>query len=104
MSAPLTTGTGQRIAILFRPNDIELISLLLTDECGPNLTQDSELLERIRFAVLKLSHGDLNALRRAIDLAKLDWRDVLVSAGFGDDIKAHGLWWPKGPTVPPTRE
>ena len=102
MSAPLTTGTRQRIAILFRPNDIELVSSLLTDECGPNLTEYSELLERIRFAVLKLSHGNLNALGRAIDLAKVDWRDVLVAAGFGDDIKAHESWWPDDPIVTPT--
>jgi hypothetical protein len=102
MSAPLTTGIGQRIAILFRPNDIELVSSLLTDECGPNLTEYPELLERIRFAVLKLSHGDLNALQRAIDLAKSDWRDALVSAGFADDIKAHESWWPDGPIGTPT--
>ena len=68
MSAPLTTGIGQRIAILFRPNDIQLVSSLLTDECGPSLTKYPELLERIRFAVLKLSHGDLNALQQAIAL------------------------------------
>jgi hypothetical protein len=99
MSAPLTTATRQRITILFGPNDIELVSSLLTDECGPNLTKYPELLERIRFAVLKLSHGDLNALGRAIDLAKVDWRDVLVGAGFGNDIKAHESWWPDNPKV-----
>ena len=81
MSAPLTTGIEQRIIILFRPNDIELVSSLLTDECGPNLTEYPELLERIRLAI-KLSDGDLNALQRAIDLAKRDWRDALVAAGF----------------------
>ncbi len=98
----MTTGTEQRVTILFGPNDIELVSSLLTDECGPNLTEYPELLERIRFAVLKLSRGDLNALQRAIDLAKLDWRDVLVCAGFGDDIKAHESWWPDGPIITPT--
>ena len=102
MSAPLTTGTEQRVTILFGPNDIELVSSLLTDECGLSLTEYPELLERIRFAVLKLSRGDLNALQRAIDLAKLDWRDVLVCAGFGDDIKAHESWWPDGPIITPT--
>jgi hypothetical protein len=68
----------------------------LSDECGPNLTEHPELLERIRIAVLKLSHGDLNALQRAIDLAQHDWRDVLVAAGFADDINAHESWWPDG--------
>ena len=96
MSAPLATGIGQRIAILFRPNDMGIVSSLLSDECGPNLTEHPELLEKIRIAVLKLSHGDLNALQRAIDLAQHDWRDVLVAAGFADDIKAHESWWPDG--------
>jgi hypothetical protein len=101
MSIPLTTGAGQRIALLFKQNDIELVTSLLTNECGPNLTEFPELLEFIRFAVLKLSHGDLSALERAIDLAKLDWRDVLVCAGFGHDIKAHESWWPDGPIINP---
>jgi hypothetical protein len=95
MTTPLTTGIEQRITILFRPNDIELASSLLTDEIGLNLTKFPELVERIRFAVLKLSHGDLNALQQAIDLAKRDWRDALVAAGFADDIKAHQSWWPE---------
>ena len=102
MSVPLTTGVGQRITILFRPSEIELVSSLLTHECGPNLTEYPELLERIRFAVLKLSHGDLDALQQAIDLAKRDWRDALVAAGFAEDIKAHESWWPDGPMAPPT--
>jgi hypothetical protein len=99
MSAPLTIGIEQRITILFGPNDIERVSSLLTDECGPNLTEYPELLERIRIAILKLSHGDLDALGRAIDLAKRDWRDVLVAAGFADDVNTHGSWWPDYPIV-----
>ena len=102
MSAPLTAAIAQRTAIFFGPDDIELVSSLLTDECGSNLPEHPELLERIRCGVLKLSHGDLNALGRAIDLAKRDWRDALVFAGFGDDIKAHESWWPDGPMVAPT--
>jgi hypothetical protein len=97
MSAPLTIGMQQCIAILFRPHDIDLVSALLIDACGTNLTEYPELLERIRFAVLKLSQGDLNALERAIDLAKRDWRDALLGAGFGEDIKVHESWWPDGP-------
>jgi len=99
MSAPLTAGIRQRITMLFGPNDIELVSSLLTDECGPNLTEHLELLERIRVAILKLSHGDLDALGRAINLAKRDLRDALVAAGFADDIKAHESWWPDGPVA-----
>jgi hypothetical protein len=62
------------------------------------LTANPASIERIRFAVLKLSAGDLKALQRAIDLAKIDWRDVLVAAGFCSDVTAHKSWWPDAPT------
>ena len=71
---------------------------MLIEECGDNLPQstpaDSASLERIRFAVLKLSGGDLNRLQRSINLSQTDWRDVLVAAGFGNDLTAHTSWWP----------
>jgi len=94
MSAALTSGLRQRIAMMFRPDEIELAASLLADGCGPKLTRYPDLLERIRCAVLKLSRGDLNELRRAIKLAQHDWRDALVAAGFADSIKAHESWWP----------
>ena len=42
---------------------------------------------RVHLAILKLSKGDLAAFRRAVDLARRDWRDVLVAAGL-----ANGDW------------
>jgi hypothetical protein len=97
---PLTDGTVQRIAKMFPLTDQELVSAVLIEECGGDLCGDNLStagIERIRFAVLKLSGGDLNALQRAIDLANIDWRDVLVAAGFGNDVKAHLSWWPDAP-------
>ena len=97
MAVPLTDATVERIARSFPPQDHDLVSILLIEECGDNLTTHPdfvELIERIRFAVLKLSCGDLNALGRAIDLAKLDWRDALVAADFANDLNAHKSWWP----------
>ena len=49
-------------------------------------------LERIRFAVLKLSDGDVEKLDAAVNLAKTDWRDLLVAAGFGDSLTEHDCW------------
>jgi len=46
----------------------------------------------VRFAVLMLSEGDLDKLRSLIDHAKIDWRDVLVWAGFGYSLTAHERW------------
>lgn len=102
MAIELSGATVNRIARMFPLADQELVCALLTDECGDNLPlvtpANSVSLERIRFAVLKLSGGDLNTLQRAIELAKIDWRDVLVEAGFSRDVAAHHSWWPDTPT------
>ena len=42
---------------------------------------------RVHLAILKLSKGDLAEFRRAVGLARRDWRDVLVAAGL-----ANGDW------------
>ncbi len=98
MLISLTLETQQRLAALFALADRRAATDLLTDECGDNLgcgdPAGSILIERIRFAALKLSGGDLELLRRAVDLAKLDWRDLLMAAGFGYDFNAHKGWWP----------
>ncbi len=38
--------------------------------------------ERVRLAALKLANGSMHELRRAIDRAKLDYRDVLAPAEY----------------------
>jgi hypothetical protein len=53
-------------------------------------------MERWRFSALKLSEGNIEKLSKAIELAKLDWRDLLVSAGF-DAVDARIRWVPKSP-------
>ena len=34
----------------------------------------------------------MDKLYDAIALAQTDWRDLLVAAGFGDDVQAHKDW------------
>jgi hypothetical protein len=74
----------------------EYVADVLLLECGNNLplleNQDQRGLERVRFAVLKLSNGDLDAFLQAIRDAQCDWRDILVAAGFADDVAAHDRW------------
>lgn len=53
---------------------------------------DEVQLERVRFAALKLSKGDLRELKKAVKLAQTDWRDLLMAAGFGNDVNAHKKW------------
>ena len=71
-------------------------SLVIEHECANNLPfcekNNMYQLERIRFAVLKLSAGNLEKLTEAVNIAKVDWRDVLVAAGFGYSTTAHEEW------------
>jgi len=98
MSLRLSQETERRIAVLFPPSSRSEVSELLIHQCGNNLpfcqNQDEFQLERVRFSALKLSVGNIDKLKDAINLAKQDWRDLLVAAGFADDITAHRRWVP----------
>jgi len=54
--------------------------LSLLDEYGVKDYQKGK--DRVQLAALKLASGSLDKLRRAIDLAKTDYRDVLVPSEF----------------------
>jgi hypothetical protein len=83
---------------LFSSDEQEAAIRLIEEDCGANLpfceSATPESAEHIRFAALKLSRGDLGELRSIAEQASIDWRDVLVWAGFGDDVEAHRRWWP----------
>jgi len=99
MSLRLSKETEQKLAALFPPNCSNEASELLVHQCGNNLPFCEKLdefqLERIRFSALKLSGGNIDELKNAIKLAKEDWRDLLVAAGFADDTTAHKRWFPE---------
>jgi len=92
----LSPQTVRRLELLFPPRVREEARQLLTEECGSNLPffggSNPIGLERVRFAALKVSQGQLEKLREAIELAKVDWRDLLVIAGFAHDPQAHKRW------------
>ena len=94
----LSDETEVRVILLFPPSKREEVRRILREECGNNLRfcqdDDSIQLERIRFSVLKLRDGKLDKLRKAAQLAKRDWRDVLMASGFADDVDAHKSWLP----------
>ena len=95
----LSPPTKQHLDALFAPADVPEAEELLARECADNLpltwNPTPSGLERLRFAALRLSEGRLDRLRDAIALAKTDWRDLLVAAGFADDIDAHRSWQPQ---------
>jgi hypothetical protein len=94
----ISQETMKRIRALFSPEQWRFVEDYLLNECGDNLPNIApsyhELAERIRFAVLKLSNGDMNKLKEWTADAAHDWRDTLMSAGFGTSLDAHLLWNP----------
>lgn len=72
----------------------EAISLL-EKRCGRNLPyledSDARGLERVRLAVVKLSGGSLGELERQVEVAKQDWRDVLILAESPEAVR-EGLY------------
>jgi hypothetical protein len=97
----LSDRTQRCIEVLYAEIDREAAADVLRQDCGINLPglghgtaeETMRVLERIRMAALKVSNGDLATLREAIVLARTDWRDLLVGAGFGDPT-AHLKWTP----------
>jgi hypothetical protein len=96
MVQALTDTTLRLIEHLFARDQHAAVAAVLTEECGTNLpfceAQDAIGLERVRFAVLMLSGGDIDKLEATVNQAKVDWRDVLVWAGFGYSLTAHERW------------
>ena len=94
---PLTPDTQRLIAQDFSPEDQLAAAELLEQKCGTSLPlmgdRLPEEIERVRFAVLKLCHGNIEQLAREIDIANCDWRDTLVGAGFGHSVLAHRTWF-----------
>ena len=94
----LSDATWMRVRAAFPPDQHAAVGRALLERCGDNLPlvdpSYAQLAERIRFAVLKLSGGDLAHLESHLAMAAVDWRDVLVAAGFGEDTRAHLDWMP----------
>lgn len=96
MSA-LSPRTQQIIKQLVKPEAREKVCERLERECGTEALGCTgwtpEEMERIRFAVLKLGAKTDSDFESAILLAKTDWRDLLMAAGFGEDLESHNKWW-----------
>lgn len=94
----LSQATIDCIYTLFAQNQSDQVKTKLMEQCLNQLalvnnTQDYQLLiERIGFAVLKLSQADIDKLDLVLQQTRIDWRDTLVKAGFATDNLAHLKW------------
>jgi hypothetical protein len=96
MAPKLSPRTMLLVSKIFNAEKFEEAVQQLENECGNNIpfcsNDDEYQMERIRFAAIKLSSGDIKKLREAINEARMDWRDLFMAAGFGYDVKAHEKW------------
>jgi len=81
----------------FYPTDSETVVLQLQDYCDylSEIFGDKALpenYERFCFAVLKLGESSKEKLNKAVELGKIDYRDLLVSAGFANSLTIHNEW------------
>ena len=96
-SPPLSDDAAEHLIKMFELDDQPDAATLLcrvTGVGGSNLT--SEECDRCRFAALKLSDGLIQKLRLAVEIFDDDPRELLVQAGFGEDLHAHKKWSPEG--------
>lgn len=93
----LQPDTLRRLNRLFPQEYRQEAEQLLFNRCGRiNIasTVTATDVERIRTAALKVSNGKIGALLQAIQLAQVDYRDLLRNAGFSQDAEAHLTWEP----------
>ncbi len=77
------------------PQPSDLILSKLEELFGPDARQIASLLsaidvagqspDRVHASILITSRGDRSRLSDALRLAELDWRDVLLGAGLGEE-------------------
>jgi len=96
MPPKLSPRTMQLVEYFFSPKQVAEAVQWLEEECGNNIPScdkhDEYQMERIRFAAIKLSKGNMQKLLEAIDEARMDWRDLFMAADFGYDVHAHEKW------------
>jgi len=80
----LTSRTIQLIDKFFNEIDRDVVKSLLIEECG-------KYSERIHFAIIKLSNGNTDTLLSTIQNAKIDYRDILMWSGFGENVNEHNI-------------
>ena len=86
---PISQRTRQHIDILFAPSERSTAETLLAGLYPISSPRDTE---RVHFGALRLSRGKVTELA---EIVRLDWRDILVGARFGDDVNAHETWVPR---------
>jgi hypothetical protein len=86
--------TRVRLELLFKGADRPEAKEILLSWTDDRFLHDPQEAQRVRFAALKVSEGNLERLRNAMELANADYRDLLGEAGFASHHELHQRWWP----------
>ena len=92
MSHPLTERTKLLIELIGEPKIQTQIINLFEDDGALYGPPTVEVLERVRFSVIKLAMEGPEMFKIATDLFKKDTRDLLMNAGFGNSVTEHEAW------------
>jgi|GEM_PF-2452171 len=77
----------------YHPDNPKIVEDLLHSFCRKlQLRESSSGYDRICMAILKVGEGSKENIEGAIQLGELDWRDLLVKAGFAHTVDAHKIW------------
>ena len=75
-----------RVARDFGPERVDSVLAELQDLEMPLIAVDDKVaLERVQAAIVLAARGDRKRFNDLAELAKQDWRDVLVAAGLADE-------------------
>lgn len=88
----VTSGDVERVMRRDFPEARHETVAAILSEYGRESWQCGE--DRVRLAILKLAHGDLDLLRQEMDRAKLDYRAVISGAeypGYSVQVSCCGL-------------
>ena len=79
MKVTVTSHVREQAAKRFSPADALTACAELAAADLPLIANNGE---RVHLAILHLAAGNLAQFRQHLALARIDWRDVLVAAGF----------------------
>lgn len=93
----LVSDKSKAIAEKFFPNESASVIAQLQEYCeylSEFFSEESqpETYERFCLAILKIAKTSNEKFNKAVELGKIDYRDLLVSAGFGNSITIHNDW------------
>ena len=96
MRYTITPAVRQQAASVLASGELAAALKALAATPLPHLPKTTAEVERVHLAVLHLCGGTLTGLRSVLDMAKRDWRDVLMGAGLAfenwpDVLRSRGI-------------